>query len=186
MTDTINKFNYVEYILFSQHLSNSNYTNINIPLHEFERKLKLISRNKKCFEKRWTRYIHTDLVYEVYEGPPEIKTYRIVPVSVKDQIGQNENQPIIEAAYQKEKLPFFMFPSTRHMNDVVSIHSTLIRLHNHVYINFERQISKTSQIKNGSFFQKDHKIFVNCNKDEYADKDNINKIVEDAIKMLCC
>ena len=177
---TVDKVNYGEYILtshFQGHQEQEEHSNININIDpsSFEKKKTAIHRacKHKCFEKEWTRYIIEDLTYEVYATPKEIKTYRLTQFDFQ----LYEDQHVAKCLFLKEKIPYFMFPSTNKLNAVIAIQSTIYRMHNHVYINFERHTFKNNPFTN-------LKIFVNVNRDSYADGANLDKIVEDAIRLL--
>jgi hypothetical protein len=131
----------------------------------------LAKQTKKSHPKMFTRYTHEDLIYEC--GPGEVRTYRKNPVSSE---AYNASDGILVNKYIKEKIPFYMFPSTTRIYEVAEITSIVIRMHNNVYLNFEVHMIGPAVIV--------YKVFVNYNIEARDCPATIEKHIKNALALL--
>lgn len=82
-----------------------------------------------------TSYFHKDLVYESHKA--DVKTYRMIPL----HIDTNEKN-FIKLNFFKEKIPFYMFPSTLQIHNIIDIHSMYCKIDKNLTIIFEKQTFK--------------------------------------------
>lgn len=156
--------NYIEYV----------YDTINIGADAFAYIFEKYSTiDKNYFKKQYIKYILNDLVYEYSNSPKKyINTYRLTPIGCIT----NDDQ-YVKLMYCKEKIPYYLFPSTNKLTETLYINNMIFRIHNNVYLNFEMSKSNKQQY---------YKIYINYNATEMVDQsivDNcISKIKNDIIK----
>ena len=107
---------YIEYIVSP---SSDSY---NVEKKEMSRMLATVSKQYKGTTKRFTRYFYQDLVYE--SGVNEVRVYRKTPPTIETSINN-----FIKATMNKEKLPYFMFPSTIQIYDNMDVTAITFRVH---------------------------------------------------------
>lgn len=166
---------YIEYILSSG--------NRNCNLEEKEIRLLMANVSQKCSAsttRMFTRYLYRDLVYE--NGANQVKTWRKTPISINvlsassgsgTSIGARE---ILEAQFNMDKIPCYMFPSTLQIYDNADVTKTVFSLHKNVLINFETMVFDATNIVN--------KVFVSYNKDIKDDPDTVKLTIDRAISLL--
>jgi hypothetical protein len=139
--------------------------------------------------KHFTRYLFEDMVYECSSA--DVRTYRKTPKVLKTTHSDSDSDKhIMEGSYNKEKIPFYMFPSTTSLYDTSDVSSTVFRVHNNVFINFEMQSfdSDISDISNvsgsGSGSETIYKVFVNYNVDPRDDPDTIKTVIDRTLGFL--
>ena len=155
---------YIEYIVSP---SSDSY---NVEKKEMSRMLATVSKQYKGTTKRFTRYFYQDLVYE--SGVNEVRVYRKTPPTI-----ETSTNNFIKATMNKEKLPYFMFPSTMQIYDNMDVTAITFRVHTNIYINFETQnYAQDKMIIN--------KVFVNYNVDARDDTDTIANLIKRAQEML--
>ena len=155
---------YIEYVLCSD-------TNIyNIPKASFFNILNKHSRLPQS-TRHFARYYYDDLVYE--SSSSDIKTYRKAPISSKIKTPAL----VMENQYNKENVPFYMFPSTTQLLEVMDVDSVVIRYHNNVFLNFEIQT-------HGPIVPPVYKIYVNHNVETRDDPDTVQKHITRALSLL--
>jgi len=130
----------------------------------------------------FTRYIYKDLVYEV--GQSDIKTWRKTPLSLgleKRQAQAQSQRTIIRAEYNQDKIPCYLFPSTRRIYDHSDVLKTTVRIHTNVFINFETQVYDKGQTQTTV-----HKVYINYNMSTHNkdDPDTIKAIIDQALEVL--
>jgi hypothetical protein len=132
-------------------------------------------RKPKCFQKNSTRYLYDDLVYEVSvsQTGPEVKTYRRTSLEMVAC-----NKGMSRLLYAKEKIPYYMFPSTMDICDIVTSSNVAFRIHNNVYLNFEVTKSDNSD----EYF---YKVFVNYNHEKDVDLTFVQTKIDEALGLLC-
>lgn len=174
---------YIEYIL-----SNGNK---NCNLEEKEIRLIMANVSQKCSastSRLFTRYLYKDLVYEI--GGNQVKTWRKTPVSIDVHVSSSNNREILEAKFNMDKIPCYMFPSTLQIYDNAVVTKTVYSLHKNVLINFETMTFDTTNdaISNGttttSVPTTVNKVFVSYNKDIKDDPDTVKLTIDRAISLL--
>ena len=139
--------------------------------------------------KHFTRYLFEDMVYECSSA--DVRTYRKTPKVLKTTHSDSDSDKhIMEGSYNKEKIPFYMFPSTTRLYDTSDVSSTVFRVHNNVFINFEMQrftqdinnidININNNI-NKPLISIVYKVFVNYNVDSRDDPDIIKAVITRAL-----
>lgn len=166
----------IEYIMSPQHMV------YNVEKAEFIKILDNVGKALKCHgtTREFTRYIHNELVYESGVKNDHVKTFRKTPISFELYSNNNSNSKFqfYKSALDKEKIPYYMFPSTRQIFDDPDVTCTVFKLHNNVHIHFEVQVfSSDNTIV--------HKIFISHTVDERDDADTVKKALDRAFTLLC-
>lgn len=161
---SMSKWNYVEFVF---HNHNGNSVPVNIDLGEFAF-FQLLANFPKpsMFSKNITRYFHGDLIYEVCNK--EIKTFKKTPI---DYVAEKAN---VKLFYYKEKIPFYLFPSTQDIHEVQNISSAIFRIHNNIYMNFD-----IITYPNQKGCAPTYKVYLNYNHEPNIDADHVKKILMD-------
>jgi hypothetical protein len=161
-------FNYVEFVLIkggaaaAPHRINIDIgKTIFLELLDFFKKLP----QKKMFSRNIIRYFYKDLVYEVCNK--EVKTFAKNPVNVV------QTQGTLKLYFNKHKIHYCDFPSTKDIYDIHNVSSVIFRFHNNLYINFEVITYPTEKDK------QTFKVYLNYNHDMATDQDHIKKIMMD-------
>lgn len=127
--------------------------------------------NTSGSQKHYTRYIFEDMHYDA--SNTESKTYRLFPKELEAE----DCSCISKASYVKEKIPFYMFPSTLRIYENFDLTAVVFRIHRNIFINFETH----TFTNNGQVI---HKIYINHNVDERDDTLTINKKITDSLALL--
>jgi len=154
--------NYIEYVLGTS----SSY---NIAKTDF---VNILTKHSRLSQgtRQFTRYFYDDLVYECSNNDSS-RTYRKIPVA------STCGKPLIKNEYTKENVPFYMFPSTNRLLEVMDVECVTIRFHGSVFLNFETQtFDKGNTVV--------YKIFVNHNVETRDDPDTVQKHITRAISLL--
>lgn len=163
------KWNYVEFVLCTGNEKNKNAIDINLSENAFLQLLSHLSEKKdtrsNMFLKNITRYFYDDLIYEICNK--EIKTLRKTPVDV---ISSNSTLKLL---YYKEKIPFYLFPSTNDIHEVQNISSAIFRFHNSIYLNFDI----ITYPRNPSA-SRTYKVYLNYNHEQNIDAEHIQGILK--------
>lgn len=152
---------------------------------DFQKKRGEVARKKKYsfFEKSWTRYQYMDIYYE-FDDQMKVRTYRMAPV---DLVVEN-NGVFHVCQYQKDKIPYHMFPSTRSLSQVTSHQATFFRIDGNVSLVFETQMNKRMAEGNGVGEEKEklvHKIYIQVNKEKDSDSsDSSLRACQDAKRLV--
>lgn len=164
-------FNYTEYVL-SPSKSSKSSTVYNIEKKKYDELLARVSQHLKSSgsQKHYTRYVYEDMHYDA--SNVDSKTYRIIPI----ELNADTDSGIIKASYVKEKIPFYMFPSTNRIYENFDMNTIVFRIHKNLFINFETHLFIDGQLI--------HKIYVNHNLDERDDTITINKKINDSLSLL--
>ena len=164
-----NDANYYEYVYAVSKVSNERI-DINVPEPEFVRLMtKVKTEGFKYFAKNYKVFQHNTLIYKNNENN-DVKLYNRLPVECSFL-----NEKIVACSYSMGKVPIHMFPCSLDINDVHYSNSLIFRIHNRIYLNFEKQ----------SYPHLDNKvcrkIFVNYHHDQNVDiqyiADHINRII---------
>lgn len=161
-------FNYIEYVL----TPSPNVYNIEKP--KYDALLSRVSQHLKSSgsHKHYTRYVFEDMHYDA--SNVDSKTYRIVPVQLDTEM--MDISGITKASYVKEKIPFYMFPSTTRIYENFDMTTIVFRIHKNLFINFETHLFIDGQVV--------HKVYINHNLDERDDTITINKKITDSLSLL--
>ena len=159
---------------------------------DFQEKRGEVARKKKYsfFEKSWTRYQYMDIYYE-FDDQMKVRTYRMTPV---DLVVEN-NGVFHVCQYQKDKIPYHMFPSTRSLSQVTSHQATFFRIDGNVSLVFETQMNKRMAEGNGVGEEEKekekekeklvHKIYIQVNKEKDSDSsDSSLRACQDAKRLV--
>ena len=184
---------YIEYIVSR---TNRNY---NLEENDFKSMLSQVSKNSNVAPttRRFTRYLHRDLVYE-NNGVDQVKTWRKTPVVVSTFVASSgkDDREILLASYNRDKIPSYMFPSTWNIYDDADVTKTTFCLHKNVYISFECAIYRVPSAQavapltvaavadSGQVLQVVYKVSVNCSKDPKDDTKTISSLIDRAISLL--
>lgn len=173
--------NYIEYVVcLENRVYNIEKTKFNTLLSSVQNQSK---KGHTAKHLRFTRYIYKDLVYECSDSA-DVRTYRKTPLSLTVKQSDKDKDKdicidIMQGNYSKEKIPFYMFPSTTGLYDVVDVQSSVFRVHNNVFINFETQRFTNSKDSTDVF-----KVFINYNVDPRDDAELVKTIIEKAVSTL--
>jgi hypothetical protein len=149
-------------------------TKYDIGQSKFIQLLKAVKRRKqKCCQKNSTKYMYEDMVYEV--SGPEVKTYRRASLSIESM--ESKSCHMIRLLFAKEKIPYYMFPSTMNICDIVTCSNVAFRIHNNVYLNFEVTKSDGSD-------EHFYKVYINYNHDKDADMTFIQTKINEALDLI--
>ena len=156
------KWNYVEFVFYTSQLANS----VNIDMGEFAflQLLATFSKDTKMFSKNITRYFYGDLIYEVCNK--EIKTFKKTTINCKIEKANTK------LFYFKEKIPFYLFPSTQDIHEMQNISSAIFRIHNNIYMNFDIITYPQNNTRT-------YKVYLNYNHEPNIDIDHIKQILLD-------
>lgn len=171
-----NTCNYVEFVIKASeiNLSTDHKTiDISVPIAEFQETLRKVKNksNIKPFNKNYKVYVKDDLYLEA-EKDSEIKVFKKECVSL-----DNKSSKYLTLYYNKNKIPMHNFPSTTEINSVYYIDSTIFRIHNRVFLNFECQYSPVKE----SYA---YKVFINYNHDTNIDDKTIRDKIRYGLNLL--
>ena len=169
--------NYLEIIFindFNVNAKETNVINIGISQKMFEDLLRKAKHtlNTKPFNRNYKVYVRDNLYLES-EKDSEIKVYQ------KDGLALEKGQDYIGAFYFKNKLPMHNFPSTTKFHSIYYVDSTIFRIHNRVFLNFEAQYYPENT--ENQFI---YKVFINYNHDENIEEKTIIDKINSGIKAL--
>ena len=119
--------------------------------------------------KTFTKFILGDMIYEVtdMERKKEVRTYTNVGVDHKVVDG------IHVLHYNRSKVPYYLFPSKKELNDVVEVSRTSFKIHNVIHLNFE-----INQYQDKSRTFKVYVLVQNNNQvEEGIVKNHVNKVL---------
>jgi hypothetical protein len=185
-----NNFNYEEHIFVPPSLlqkkdeeKQEDVITFDVPESNFQEKRSKVACKKKYsfFEKSWTRYQYMDIYYE-FDDQMKVRTYRMTPI---DLVAEN-NGVFHVCKYQKDKIPYHMFPSTRSLSQVTSHQATFFRIDGNVSLVFETQMNKRMKLaEEGEEEKLVHKIYIQVNKEKDSDSsDSSLRACQDAKRLV--
>lgn len=167
--DTSHNYNYVEFVRrnLDINLTSDSSIDVSMSVNEFLETLKKVKTkcNIKPFNKSYKVYAKDDLYMEA-EKDSEIRVFQKNGVFLSDV-----HNKVLSLFYIRNKIPMHNFPSTTKMNSVYYVDSTIFRIHNRVFLNFECQYHPVRE-------RYVYKVFINYNHDTNID----DKTILDKIK----
>jgi hypothetical protein len=119
---------------------------------------------------KFTQYVYQDLYYEYYNNDQttKVKTYQ------KKAINFEPEEKFEKLTFQKNNIPYFHFPSTKRINDIIYVEKLSICFHHNVYLNFETRVT---QDMNNNATSHDI-VYININLDNKVDELIINSALQ--------
>jgi hypothetical protein len=166
--------NYIEFIILGNNTTeHEDKISIDIVQDKFEKALRNAKQNKlhiKCFHKSQKVYVRDNLYLEA-DKDSEITVFEKTPLTL------NKKNKFVVLKYKRTRVPMHTFPSTTKLHTIYYSDSTIFRLHNRVFLNFESQYYPDKDTYN-------NKIYINYNHDPNAEQSIIKDKIEQAFKLL--
>lgn len=154
--------------------NNINLIEYFIPTNNFQRAKTKAKKLGKQIHTKYTQYVYHDLYYEYYntEKLKKIKTYR------KQAIHCEKTDTFEKQTFNKHKIPYYQFPSTNKINDIVYVEKLSICVHHNVYINFETRTVQDNNV-NMSY----DIVVININLENKVDESIINEALNKCLSI---